>query len=103
MYKDLNCPYCDHAQNVNHDDGFGYDESKNHEMECEECEKIFTFTTCISIDYSPSKADCLNGEDHNLKPTCTVPRKYTKMSCCDCDFTRPCTAEEMSEVMKKYS
>lgn len=64
--SDLECPYCNAELEVCHDDGFGYDEGKAHEMECYECEKVFTFQTCISYDYEPSKADCLNGAPHVL-------------------------------------
>ena len=79
--SDIECPYCGHEQEVNHDDGANYDESVTHQMECYECEKEFVFTTCISFDYYPEKADCLNGGAHDFKPTCTVPRQYTKMQC----------------------
>lgn len=96
--SDIECPYCGHEQEVNHDDGANYDESVTHQMECYECEKEFVFTTCISFDYYPEKADCLNGGAHDFKPTCTVPRQYTKMQCTMCDEKRSCTANEMREV-----
>jgi hypothetical protein len=99
--SDIDCPYCGHGQEVCHDDGQGYAEDETHEMECYECEKSFVFTTCISFDYSPAKADCLNGAEHNFKPTITVPRKYTKMRCADCDKTRPCTDAEMSVALNQ--
>ena len=38
--SDMNCPYCNAEQDVNHDDGEGYDESQKHEHECSECGKI---------------------------------------------------------------
>lgn len=62
--SDLNCPYCDADLDVCHDDGFGYEEGKAHEMECDECRKTFTFQTHISFNYYPEKADCLNGSPH---------------------------------------
>lgn len=96
--SDIKCPYCGHEQEVNHDDGENYDESVTHQMECYECEKEFVFTTYISFDYYPEKADCLNGGDHNFKPTHTYPRQYTKMQCTMCDEKRDCTADEMREV-----
>ena len=93
--SDLNCPYCDHSQEVCHDDGFGYDEDEAHEMECTSCEKYFVFYTSISFSYEPQKADCLNeGGEHDFKPTATYPRRYTKMTCSMCDETRRCTDEE---------
>lgn len=64
--NDLECPYCDAGNDVCHDDGFGYEEGIAHEMECCECEKIFTFQTHISFNYFPEKADCLNGSPHEF-------------------------------------
>lgn len=98
----LKCPYCSHAQEVNHDDGAGYEEDRAHEMECYECEKTFVFSTNISFHYRPSKADCLNGADHNLRLSTTVPRRYTKMGCKDCDFTRQLTGIERIELGPEY-
>lgn len=85
IYDDLECPYCGHGQNICHDDGFGYDESSAHEMECYECEKTFVFHTSISFDYSPYKAPCLNGSDHNLYDH---KNKHwpDHVSCKDCDY-----------------
>jgi len=62
--NDLECPYCDTELEVCHDDGFGYEEDKAHEMECSNCGKNFTFQTSIVFYYSPEKADCLNGSPH---------------------------------------
>jgi len=64
--KDLECPYCDAELEVCHDDGFGYEEDKAHEMGCYKCGKNFTFQTHISFTYFPSKADCLNGGEHSF-------------------------------------
>ncbi len=96
--SDIECPYCGHSQEVNHDDGANYDESVTHQMECYECEKSFVFTTCISFDYYPEKASCLNGGDHEFKASTTFPRQYTKMYCTMCDEQRECTADEMREA-----
>lgn len=62
------CPYCGKEVEINHDDGYGYDESRTFQQECEHCEKTFAYTTCISIDHELSKADCLNGEPHKMNP-----------------------------------
>lgn len=64
--KDLTCPYCGHEQDVNHDDGFGYEEDEAHQVECAECEKKFIFHTHISFSYHESKANCLNGGPHDF-------------------------------------
>lgn len=99
MYKDIDCPYCGHSQDVCHDDGENYCESSTHQMECYECEKMFVFTTSISFNYYPEKADCLNEDgEHTYKATSTFPKQYTRMRCIDCDEERDCTADEMREV-----
>lgn len=67
MNADLECPYCNASLEVCHDDGFGYDEGKSHEMECDECGKNFVFHTHISFSYHPEKADCLNGSPHQFR------------------------------------
>jgi hypothetical protein len=98
MMADVHCPYCDAGNEVNHDDGFGYEEDRRHEMECCECEKNFVFTTYIHFSYTPHKADCLNGAPHQLKPSLTWPREYTKMECQCCDYTRKMTPEEFAAL-----
>ena len=48
-YDDVKCPYCNKGQDINHDDGFGYEEDAIHEQDCISCSKIFAFTTSISF------------------------------------------------------
>lgn len=99
--SDIECPYCGTDQEVCHDDGEGYEEDVRHEMECRDCEKSFVFTTSICFYYSPAKAPCLNGGEHEYKATCTVPRRSTKMQCQYCEVNRPCTDDEMAEVLSR--
>ena len=72
MSADLECPYCGADNDVCHDDGQGYEEGVAHEMDCCECGKNFVFYTAISYDYSPQKADCLNGSPHNFGEWCKL-------------------------------
>ena len=96
--SDINCPYCNHPQEVCHDDGEGYSEEA-HQMDCYECEKTFVFYTWISFDYTPLKADCLNeGGQHEFKPSWTAPRIYTKMRCTACQEERQCTDAEKLQL-----
>jgi hypothetical protein len=67
-----------------------------HEQECPDCEKTFVFTTFISFSYQASKADCLNGAPHRLEFSGAYPRQYSKMRCCDCDYERRATPEELA-------
>lgn len=97
--SDVDCPYCGFPQEICHDDGYGYEEDVVHEQECIDCEKTFVFETFVSYFYDAKKADCLNGGFHRYKPTNTVPRKYTRMRCRDCDRTRPLTDAEREELL----
>lgn len=49
--SDVTCPYCGADQEINHDDGYGYDEGVEHNQECSECEKEFKFFTSIYFTY----------------------------------------------------
>lgn len=85
--SDVECPYCGDEQEINHDDGYGYEEDKTHEQECGSCEKTFAYTTCISFDYTASKADCLNGSPHQLIPAIGYQYHYPDAKHCrDCGF-----------------
>lgn len=101
MSKDIDCPYCGHYQDINHDDGQGYTEDELHEMECENCEKLFVFTTSIIFHYEGHKADCLNGSEHKYESQHCYPKEFTKMVCSDCGDKRNPTDEEMKIIMSK--
>lgn len=92
--KDIECPYCGEWQDVDHEDGTGYEEDQTYQQTCCKCEKVFVYTTGILYVYTPEKADCLNGGDHNFEPTHTFPKEYTKMRCTMCDEERDLTIEE---------
>lgn len=97
--SDVECPYCGAEQEINHDDGYGLDEDGQYEQGCSECEKTFAYTTSILVLHEAKRADCLNGSPHKYKPTSTYPKRYTKMECEDCRDRRPCTEEEMAQVL----
>ena len=59
----VNCPYCKTEQEINHDDGYGYDESKEHEQQCTDCEREFKFYTSVSFSYT---VECQKG-DHKME------------------------------------
>ncbi len=94
MNDDVECPYCSVGNEINHDDGYGYEEDQRYEQQCHACDKNFTFTTSISYYYEAEKADCLNGSEHRLKMSTTYPPMYSKMNCEDCDYSRKPTPEE---------
>lgn len=85
--RDINCPYCDNELEINHDDGYGYEEDRRHEQQCGYCNKHFTFTTSISFHYEAEKADCLNGQPHQMKKVCNSAQDIWPdwKRCEDCD------------------
>jgi len=98
--EDVFCPYCNELTEINHDDGYGYEEDILHEQQCQKCEKYFAYTTTIRFDYEAQKANCLNGGEHKFKPTTTYPVEYTTMDCVDCGESREPTESEMKEIKK---
>jgi len=45
------CPHCQALQEINHNDGYGYEEERRHSQQCYKCLNIFWFETIISISY----------------------------------------------------
>lgn len=84
MSKDIECPYCGEDQEINHDDGAGYAEDELHQQQCGNCDKYFVFTTSIHYYYDASKADCLNGSEHDFQETNTYPKCCTRLKCTMC-------------------
>ena len=100
--KDIECPYCGEEQEVNHDDGYGYEEDCRHEQECI-CGKYFCYTTSISCYYEANKADCLNGSDHKLKYCKSHPEFMSKRYCQDCEYEEDVyTKSEKVEMWREY-
>ncbi len=83
---DIECPYCGEEQEINHDDGYGYSEDDLHQQQCGDCDKVFSYTTCISFVYEAEKAPCLN--DKNFKHDFTK-ETHTK-SWYEDEITRSC-------------
>jgi len=99
MQDDVSCPYCEAEQEINHDDGYGYEENELYEQQCSECGNYFIFTTSISFFHEAYKADCLNGASHNFKATTTYPKEFTMMECTMCGEKRKPTEEEMKVIL----
>ena len=95
--SDIECPYCDHEQEVNHEDGYGYEEDQTYQQQCSNCDRIFVYTTSIIFSHNAAKADCLNGGEHDWQPTRTWPKYLTKMQCTMCDEKRDPTEEERKQ------
>lgn len=97
MIADIECPYCEMWQDINHDDGYGYEEDIKHQQECQFCNKTFVFETFISYHYEAVKADCLNDVEHNYELTNTNPKEFSKMECTMCGEKRELSAQERTE------
>lgn len=91
---DIECPYCNKSQEINHDDGYGYAEDELFQQECSNCGKTFVYTTGIIYSYNAEKADCLNGGEHDYQLTHTYPKEYSKMQCSMCIDEKEPTKEE---------
>ena len=89
-FYDPECPYCKEEVEINHDDGYGYEEDELHQQECPSCGKTFTFYTSISYSYTLDVAPCLNGDaPHNYEKTRTHPPEFAKMRCTVCQDEKP--------------
>lgn len=78
--SDVNCPYCGKGNEINHDDGYGYEEGTEFEQECTHCRESFKFYTSISYNY---EVHCRDG-DHEMEPFGDEwPGMY---ECEKCDF-----------------
>lgn len=84
MRKDVKCPYCGEWQEINHDDGYGYEENETFEQECRDCDTIFAYTTQISFHHEAFKADCLNDEHgaHDFVKGASVGQDYERYDIC---------------------
>ena len=96
-----NCPYCDEAIEIDHDDGYGYEEDEIFEQECKHCNKVFKYNTDIIYVYTLDKAPCLNGEAHDWKPRRGAPAYYFegKELCNCCGEERDTLSKEERKLM----
>ena len=76
--SDVKCPYCQHEQEICHDDGQGYDEDEN-EQSCTKCKKEFIFTTAMSFHY---EVFCATYNDHDLEEV----NKHGYEQCKNCEY-----------------
>ena len=78
--SDVECPYCGHEQEINHDCGYGCNEGFDYEQDCINCGKAFKFTTSITLSYEVMCQD----EDHVMEP---FGEKWPGMyQCKNCSF-----------------
>ena len=82
--SDVNCPYCGASQEIDHDDGYGYEEDEQFEQECDSCEKEFKFKTSIIYHYNVECQD----DEHDIEVTTGHYnyKPYTRKECKNCDW-----------------
>lgn len=49
--SDVDCPHCGTAQDIDHDDGYGYAEDQRHEQPCVSCGQSFGYFTSVLYLY----------------------------------------------------
>ena len=101
----VTCPYCEHENEVCHDDWQNYEEDSLSEWECEECEKTFMISTSISYYHEWSKADCLNWWEHEWSQIHWSPKEFFvwKKRCKMCNEEKCFDIEWNKKAMKQYS
>lgn len=55
--EDVECPYCGKWNEINHDDGYGYESGRTYEQQCEHCGEDFNYTTEIDFYYEATKKE----------------------------------------------
>lgn len=93
--KDVECPYCDKWQEINHDDGYGYEEDRKHNQRCVDCDRVFVYTTSIRYYYRAEEAPCLNGKIHRMKRVTHSPSNWPDWKVC-----RYCGLEERGKYVE---
>jgi len=96
--EEVKCPYCGFEQEIDHQDGYGFEEDETYSQECCYCGMTFAYKTIINFDYEVKKCDCLNRGEHKWVLQTTYPKCFSKMQCSECGEERNLTDEEL----KKY-
>ncbi len=73
-YEEIICPYCEHAYDLNHDDGAFYTDGGSEKEECPQCEKSFLVESSVSWSFDAVIAECLNDGNHKWK------KEYNEMN-----------------------
>ena len=98
-----NCPYCDSKIEINHDDGYGYEEDEIHNQQCKCCGKRFVYTTTIVRYYALEHADCLNDGEHCFEQVIGSPKEfYTGHKRCSVCGEEKIDQNANQEAIKKY-
>ena len=96
--RDVQCPYCRASVEINHDDGYGYEEGETYEQECS-CGKTFGYTTSIIFTHDVFKAPCMNDGEHDWQDVhgCPVGYQSNRLYC------SVCNKDELKDPSLKYN
>lgn len=61
--NEIKCPYCDYEMS----DSWEYASEESGEIECESCDKEFSYSVYTQVSYSTERIDC-EGDKHDYKP-----------------------------------
>ncbi len=81
--REAECPYCKEDVEINHDDGYGYEEGQTYQQQCGSCEKTFVYYTSIHFSYNEYEAPCLNDGEHNWTEIVSTLKGRERCSYCD--------------------
>lgn len=93
-YEEIECPYCEHAYDLIHDDGAFYNDGGREEEQCPKCDKKFMVLLSISWDFSAEECECLNTGEHKWElkyPEYVLknhPLLASRQMCADCGENR---------------
>lgn len=101
---DIECPYCDILQDINHEDGYGYQEDELCQQTCISCDKTFGYTTGILYVYTPHLMPCANGGEHELRDMRGIPSEdfHGMKRCIHCNEPFDTEPEERKKKMDEY-
>jgi len=83
MWYDVKCPNCGDLQNIDHDDGYGFEEDELHEQYCLNCGYVFKYETIVTYSY---QVFCADG-DHKLEQSQVVGCENL-WNCIKCDYSK---------------
>jgi len=105
MIEDVECPYCEKWQEIDHDDGYGFQEDEVYQQCCVNCDKTFGYTTVIIYHYEACKMPCANGKEHELEDVKRYPEAFGvgKKRCVNCDEEILVDKEASRKAIEEYN
>jgi hypothetical protein len=85
--REIECPYCNQWTELNHDDGYGYEEGETFNDECEHCSRVFVYTSSMTWYFDARQAPCKNAQPHDWQQIIGYPKEafIGRFRCTFCD------------------